>query len=47
MAYVFLLQVKLLTYFSDNIFTDIAVNNQINKSYNDICSLQRNVENGI
>ena len=36
---------KTFDIFFDNIFTDIAVNNQINKSYNDICSLQRNVEN--
>ncbi|MDU2198084.1 MAG: hypothetical protein E7E21_06685, partial [Peptostreptococcaceae bacterium] len=35
---------KTFDIFFDNIFTDIAVNNQINKSYNDICSLQRNVE---
>lgn len=35
---------KTFDIFFDNIFTDISVNNQISKSYDDICKLQINVD---
>lgn len=34
---------KTFDIFFDNIFTDISVNNQISKSYDDICKLEKNV----
>lgn len=35
--------IKTFDIFFDNIFTDISVNSQINKSYDDICKLEKNV----
>ena len=34
---------KTFDIFFDNIFTDISVNSQISKSYDDICKLEKNV----